>query len=336
MADDVGAPPFLRPGWFEAWWRAFGSGQLDIATLRRAGRLVAVLPLRRRRGALLSPTNWHAPGFGPVGEPASATVLIRRVFAGLGRTHRVSLSLVDPAAAETDIWRAALEAQGFRVLTRSPGRWAGVEIDGDWCGYERALSRNTRSGLKRGRRRLDQAGQVSFDQVDGTEDLERLLAEGFAVEASGWKASRGTAIGSRPETERFYRDLAGWAARTGRLRLAFLRVERRPVAFEFALEDGGVHYALKSGFDPTYAACSPGRLVIHRSLELAFGRGLTRFELAGVEPYKLAWANSFRDLIVFQAFAPSPAGLAGWAAFRYGHPAAKRVVASLPSRRSIG
>ena len=66
LAEQTKASPFRRPGWIVAWWRALGKGALEILTIRRDGRLVAVLPLGRQFGALSSTTNWHTPDFGPV------------------------------------------------------------------------------------------------------------------------------------------------------------------------------------------------------------------------------------------------------------------------------
>ena len=100
-------------------------------------------------------------------------------------------------------------------------------------------------------------------RLDGRDGLDSLLTEGFAIESAGWKAAGGTAIVSRAETEGFYREVAAWAAQRGWLRLAFLRLDGRALAFEFAIEEGGVYYALKSGFDPAYRAFSPGTLLIH-------------------------------------------------------------------------
>ena len=65
LADAVGASPFVRAGWISAWWRAFGSGTLEIVTARSGnGHLSGVLPLHRRYGAVRSTTNWHSPEFG--------------------------------------------------------------------------------------------------------------------------------------------------------------------------------------------------------------------------------------------------------------------------------
>jgi CelD/BcsL family acetyltransferase involved in cellulose biosynthesis len=329
LADRLRAAPFLRPGWIAAWWAAFGKGTLELFVRRRGGELVGVLPLYRCRGLLLSPTNWHTPRFGLLAEPQDSSRFVEQILLASGGARRISLAFVDSNREELLTWRFAAEAHRFRVLTRTLVRSVAVEIDGDWDAYERALSRNLRGNLRKSLRRLGAAGKVSFESLDGREGLDSLLTEGFGIESSGWKGARGTAIAATPETERFYRALAVWAAERGWLRLAFLRLDGRALAFELSLEENGVYYALKSGFDPAYRAFSPGKLLIHWTLEHAFELGLSRYELAGVESYKLSWANTFRDLALFQAFPPSPAGLIDWAAFRYGRPVARWTLAAV-------
>jgi CelD/BcsL family acetyltransferase involved in cellulose biosynthesis len=329
LADRVQAPPFVRPGWISAWWRAFGNGDLEIFTLRQRGLLVGLLPLCRFRGALRSPTNWHTPGFGLLAEPDISPEFMQQILLNSGRARRISLGFVDPSSADIEAWRSVAEAQRFRVLTRTQVRSAFVELNDDWDAYQAGLSRNLRGGVRRSLRRLREAGTVSFEIVDGREGLDLLLTEGFRIESSGWKAARGTAILSRSEIEGFYREVGAWAAQKGWLRLAFLRLDNRALAFEFAIEDGGVLYALKSGFDPVYRAFSPGKLLIHKTVKHASSAGLVRYELATVEEYKLAWANAFRNLVLFQAFASSPAGLVDWAAFIYGRPLAKRAMGAV-------
>ena len=43
LADRVGAPPWARPGWVEAWWNAFGSGESSLTT-SSGGGIAGVLP----------------------------------------------------------------------------------------------------------------------------------------------------------------------------------------------------------------------------------------------------------------------------------------------------
>jgi CelD/BcsL family acetyltransferase involved in cellulose biosynthesis len=324
LADRTHAAPFLRPGWLEAWWKAFGSGALEIHTVRQDGRLSGVLPLYRRAGVLRSLSNWHTPSFGLLADSTAAhRELAHSLFAR--RHRRVSIGFLDAERPDMANVREAAEAAHRCVLVRALERSSYVRIDQDWAAYEHALSRNLRGDLGRRLRRLSEEGRVSFESSNGSERLDELLDEGFRLEALGWKGAANTAIVSRPHTHRFYREVAAWAAERGWLRLIFLRLNGRALAFDYCLVAEGVHYYLKGGFDPAYARFSPGRLIVHSSLERAFSDGLSRFEfLPGGEPYKFAWANACRDVTLLQAFLRSPLGLVDWAAFAYGRPLAKR------------
>jgi CelD/BcsL family acetyltransferase involved in cellulose biosynthesis len=330
LADRTKAAPFLRPGWVAAWWSAFGAGALEIVAARRGGRLVGLIPLTYRRGSLESATNWHTPEFGIVAEDGAAALeLATALFARSPR--RVSLSFLNSANTDLDMCRTAAGAQSYLVLERTLERPPFVTIEGDWAAYEGQLAANVRRDLRRRRRLLEQEGKVSFTVDDGMEQLEERLQEGFRVEGSGWKGESGTAIVSRPETRQFYSDVARWAAERGWLRLAFLRLDGRPLAFQYGLEDDGVYYFLKGGYDPAYARLSPGRLLVRAMLERSFSDGLTRFDFGGTgELFKLEWANGARELVRFQGFARSPVGLLDWAAspvFTYGPPVVRRVLA---------
>ena len=73
LADRAGAGPFLRPWWFRSWWRVFGNGEPRIVTLRRGGRLAALLPLYANSGHRLhSMTNVHSCHFGTLAEDVPA------------------------------------------------------------------------------------------------------------------------------------------------------------------------------------------------------------------------------------------------------------------------
>jgi len=328
LAERVGASPFLHPGWVEAWWRAFGRGALALCVVRHApsGRLAALVPVRRARGALASPTNWHTPEFGWLAESAdSARALCAALFAG--RARRVALGFLAPAQAA--LLAEAAERARYRVLRRTLQRSPWVALEGDWASYERGRGKNLRGDLGRRARRLADRGAVTFEEHAGAEsaaELERLLARGFALEAAGWKGERGSAIASQPATARFYAELARWAAARGWLRLCFLCLDGRALAFDYCLQHAGVHWMLKTGFDPACAELSPGKLLRRERLARAFAEGLRAYELLGAEePWKLAWATGTRERELVQAFAPSVLGRLDHSLFAYGRPLARRV-----------
>jgi CelD/BcsL family acetyltransferase involved in cellulose biosynthesis len=321
LADRAGAPPWARPGWVEAWWSAFGSGGLDFLTAYSSdGRLSGVMPVARRRGRAEAVVNWHSPEAPIVG---GAEALAAKLFGGRPRSALLQHLPEDALGA---MRAAALDAR-YRLLERAGERSPYVEITGSFDDYLARLDRHHVKETLRRRRRLENEGTVEFTVEDGRERLDELLAEGWPVEGSGWKRESGTAIDSQPETLAFYTEIARWAAARGILRLAFLRLDGRAIAFELALEDNGVYAILKGGFDVELRKFGPGGLITHDELQRAFELGLRRYEFLGTdEPYKTVWTPAVHERRVLQAFAPTPLGLAERAAYTYGRPLAKRML----------
>ena len=323
LADRVDAAPFLRPGWMVAWLAAWGEAPRILA-VREAGQLRAVLPLVRQRGVLSSAANSHTPLAGAVAEDPSYLHQIARavVAARAPRTDLRSLEPDEPLLAEM---RAAALARGHSMIERVTDREPYVDLTGGFEEYEAGLPRKHRKELRRMQRRLEDEGDLVFEFADGRERLDALLDEGFAIEGSGWKTEAGTAIRALPEARRFYTEVARWAASRGCLRLAFLRLDGRPLAFDFCLEAGGAFYALKGGYDVEYRRFGPGSLLTYESLRRAFENGLESYEFLGSDdPYKLQWTSTTRERVRLQVFSRSVGGRGQAAAWRYGRPLLKR------------
>jgi CelD/BcsL family acetyltransferase involved in cellulose biosynthesis len=323
LAERTGAVPFVRPAWVAAWWRAFGRGRLAVLVLRRGGELTGVVPLALRAGVRAAPANWHTPSFAPLAEDErDHEDLARALFAG--RTRRVELRMIPADHPTLAACRAAVRRSGWRLIERTLESSPYLAITGDWERYAATRRPDFLADTRRRRRRLEEHGLVTVEYADGTERLDALLDEGFPVEGSGWKTSQGTAILSRRETESFYREVAHWAAGRGWLRLAFLRVDGRTVAFQYNIVALGVLHHLKGGFDPAYARFSPARLLAFEVIQDAFRQRLERIDYLGQsEEYKLKWASATQDRQLLQAFPRAPAGTVEWAAFAHGRPLAR-------------
>jgi CelD/BcsL family acetyltransferase involved in cellulose biosynthesis len=321
LAERLVAPPFAYPGWFAAWYDAFGRGEPRVLAARTAGSLAAVLPLERHRGVLRAAANWHTPLFCAPAEPGALPELAAALLDL--RARRRDLLMLDPADPLLPLLRTPRAVE--RVVARQP--W--VNATGSWEDYESGLGRKMRKELRRQRRRLEEQGEVRFEFAGGGERLEGLLEEGFGIEGSGWKSERGTAIASDAAVGRFYRGVARWAHARGWLTLAFLRVAGRPVAFDMHIEAGGSAYVLKGGFDPRWARFSPGSVLTHESLRRAFeSPELHTYEFLGSDDaYKLAWTAATRDRVRLQSFPATPPGAIERLAWTRGRPLAKRALA---------
>jgi CelD/BcsL family acetyltransferase involved in cellulose biosynthesis/3-hydroxyisobutyrate dehydrogenase-like beta-hydroxyacid dehydrogenase len=334
LAERLRATPFLRPDWFAAWSRAFTNGELELLAARRGRELCGVLPVHKDGRGVRSASNWHSPLFGALAENQDVRrALVQHLFTSDPR--RVTLAFLGSETDDLGQCRQAAAEAGYRILTRVLQRSPYVAIDRGWDDFEQQRGRSVRD-LPRRLRRLEKEGRVEIEVADGTERFDELLAEGLAVEPSGWKANRGSAIVSSLDTRNFYTEVARWAAERGWLRMMFLRLDGRALAFQYNLMQHGVWYYIKGGYDPAYARFSPGRLLIRAAIEHAFSLGLDSYEfLGGDEPFKLEWTTTTRERTLFQAFAPSPAGLVGWSVYAHGRPLAKRICPE-PVARLVG
>lgn len=335
LVERLGATPYVRPEWVAAWWRAFGTGELKILTLRREGRLVGLLPVARRHGVISSLTNYHTPQSELLAEDAGVAYrLAQALFAG--KPRRVCLAGLSAFGAGLNACRqAALEA-GYRIWVHPYQTSPYLRIEGGWERFEaRPGSSSRAASLHRSLRRLSRQGRVSMDIVSGGDGLSDALQRAFAIESMSWKGARRTAIQSRPETTRFYTDIARWAAARGTLRLFFLRLDRQPLAMLYALVEHSVCHLLKSGYDVRYQQFSPGRLLMRSVIEHCFATGLRTVEFHGdAEPYKLFWTTNAHRLKRFDAFSPSLTGRLSLAAHVHAREAAKYLLHCCGRRRN--
>src|SRR5215212_4209232 len=293
LARQTRASPFLWPGWISAGWNAFGAGQLWILTAYENGRLTGVLPLHRSHGALSSATNLETPLFGFL---ATSELVVKQLSHALfsEKPRRVDLSYFYPTDAEVSLAHAAADAAGYRTYADSVQAAPYITIDRAWDEYESGLRRKFRSELRRRRRRLEEEGRITLEVFDGTESLDELLEEGFRVEGSGWKGA--TSINSDPAKLRFYTEVARWAAEHSWLRLYFLRLDGRTLAFDYCLECNKTLYGLTTGYDPAYSRFSPGKVLRYLMLARAFSEEISTCDFGMFEPWKREWTNAYYEL----------------------------------------
>ncbi len=325
LCNETGATPFQRPGWILPWCSAFANGDAIFVSAVEDGRLVGVLPLRRRFRLVASATNWHTPLFAGV---ASSLQVEEELLAVAAQQGSALVLRFVPEHSPTAVAFAPVcrDRAGMSVRSRSQLDSPRVEISQPWDEYEKGLSKSMLKTLRRRARRLEEMGQVEIEVVTGTEFAEERLDEGLALETAGWKGRRGTAIATDATLRRFYLEAVLSAARAGRLSLAFLRLDGRAVAFHLDFVDGNILYGLKGTYAEDLAQVSPSRILRHERIKQAFADGLQAYEFLGAdEPYKADWANALTRLETLEAYSSSPAGRVLELANTHGRASARRL-----------
>jgi CelD/BcsL family acetyltransferase involved in cellulose biosynthesis len=307
---------FLRPQWVIAWWRAFAEegDKLALWYVRSNGRLSGILPMMLRRGKLRSAMNYHTPSSGILAEnDASAQALVHAVLVD-GDASEVVLAGLDSTGPDPGVCRSAALAAGQRVLVLPHERACYIDTRDGWNAYSKKLGKEFRAEIRRYRRRLEERGAVTFEINKGEQNLPALLDTAFAIEAAGWKQRSGTAIRSEPRVERFYAEIARWAAAEDMLRLCFLRVDGIPVAMLLALEYRGKWHLLKTGYDEQYHRSSPGTLLLHDIIQHCYDHDIARIELHGdAQVHKRRWRPDSRLVQRFHLFPATVPGHIAWA-----------------------
>jgi CelD/BcsL family acetyltransferase involved in cellulose biosynthesis len=331
LADSIDAPPWCRPGWFEIWLEHFADGPPVVFSCRRKGELVGVLPMVENGRHLLAPINEETSDFRPVAIDRSVAEELWAATFDVGATT-VTVSKLPGDLEFLEPLLAGAEKARARIVGRSVHSSPFLDMTDDWNDFEKKLSSNWRQGLRRKRRQLEKAGRLEVEVNDGSECFDELFNEGLQVEPSGWKRETGTALIADEKARTFYESIARWAATRGWLRMVFLRLDGRAIAFRLDLETRTTYYHLKGGYDPEFAFASPGNVLAAAVIESAFSRRLRRFEFLGAaESHKLRWTQTTRDLRLIRVFDRSLAGDAGYFLYKYARPIVARFRSRSPA-----
>jgi CelD/BcsL family acetyltransferase involved in cellulose biosynthesis len=231
-----------------------------------------------------------------LGSPATVIVIESMQAAGVNR-----------AAVETELLR---RKACFSLVQQPFAPFVDLRSS-SWEQYYSALHPKLRNNLRKGRRRAERDGALSFEVIRRPDSLEALLTELLDVEFRSWKGAQGTAMKCDPRSERFYSAVAEWAMARDSLAIFVLRLDGRMVAFDLCVIGGRTIFALKTGFDETAAArFSPGNLMRAQLIESLYRSGeFDRYDFLGLcFPWKLEWTPLSNTLAWMEIYPPTVAG----------------------------
>jgi CelD/BcsL family acetyltransferase involved in cellulose biosynthesis len=112
--------------------------------------------------------------------------------------------------------------------------------------------------LRRQRHRLAEHGAVHFEVARSPQDVMAAIETFLALEASGWKGERGTALLKVEGDAAFIRRATKALAETGQCEIVTLRAGETPIAAGVVLRHQNRAFFFKLGIDERFAKYSPG------------------------------------------------------------------------------
>lgn len=307
---------FYRPEWAQAYLQAFEpKAEVVLISAWAGGTMRGILPLVSRRISmsglhivqLTLPANVHSLRASLTictGEE-SVTVLkaLWQATKDLPQWHLIDVAnVVDGSALDRLV--ALAQKDGYRIARKRTSQTLYLPIENSsassiseksgaqppWLAGTRP---KFRSHLRRAKRQLEEQGTTALKHY-GAADPE-ALEKFYALEASGWKGSEGTAIKCDPLTRQFYDVIAQAAARDGYLSLDFLELNGKPIAGHFGFNLRGRYFLAKAGYDEAFRRHGPGQLLVNEILSQTPQRGLHEFDFVGPATWdESRWASARR------------------------------------------
>ena len=289
-----GAAPFASPRWLLPWWRQWGTDRSRVATLRRDGRLAAVLPLY------------------VLDEPGGPKLLPM----GAGTGDYLD-ALAEPDVGVSALLAAALAASPDAAVCDlieipSGGRLLGVEPPLGWRARWRQDSTcpvltpvltlgetlgnvpaGTRRKLRMARHRAERAGGYAVETATA-QTRPALFDALVALHHARWESEGEPGVLADPRVLAFHHDAQPGLLGAGLMRLLVLRIRGQVAAAILQLLQAGRVLFYLAGYDPTLAYHSPGTLLLGWALEQAAAQGREAHFLRGSERYKYAWGAEDR------------------------------------------
>ena len=267
---------YYLPDW-ELAVNASARGRTDVAALSAwgnassahngAARLIGLLPVISmwRAYRLPLPALASADPYGTLGTPpldrdmaddAAARLMRQARRAG---AHALILRDVSLDGAAIKAFDRVLQRDGLRPRVLQSHLRACLDATRDADELLRdALGSKKLKELRRQRNRLAEHGAVGFEVARTREEVAPALEIFLALEASGWKARRGTALLQDESDAGFIRRAAVALAASGQCEIVTLRAGDSPVAAAIVLRHQDRAFYFKLGVDERFAKLSPG------------------------------------------------------------------------------
>jgi perosamine synthetase len=311
LVDQSTPEPFYRHEYIAAFLGNFlPLSPVRIVTGRdREGRLTAALPLVRGRGSicgigtreLASPTNVHSLRFDLIADDASHPEIpggsARALFRHLRADQSWDVLKLTDIPEGGKAWEIYDEARaaGFPVGAWESQRSPYIDLPPTHAELMEGLSQKFRANLRRRRKRLAEAGEITVERLTGDAISLRDLEECLVMEAAGWKGRNGSAANQSEAIHGFHRELLACPAQRARASLYRLKLSGKPIAFHYGLTSNGVFSLVMTSYDEAFRAYSPGHLLTEEVLKDCVAQGLREFDFLGCDlPWKLEWTKSVR------------------------------------------
>ena len=287
--------PFQHPQWYDAWYVAFAGAEgvaplIAVVTDASTGEPAVLLPLIRRRQnniaivefADLDLTDYNAPILGSAAprDARAVRALWRSLLSALRRMpDRADLIRLRKVPVDLDGKPnplALLDAAGPCALNGNL-----VATGEDYDAWRYTLEKTVRKELERSWRVFTRDPAASFAIVTDTDEALRILSTTEVQQGTRMQSLGLNYILNDETCAAFYRNLVRDGVGNGYALVSVLKVGDEVVATLLGIRTGSHYVMIRiSNAGEKWSNCSPGRLIIERTMAALHKDGVRAFDFS--------------------------------------------------------
>lgn len=292
----------------------FPEDRLVLATVRDSRKnLVAGLPLisRQKKGFYLSLQSvsncWWTSNQLVVDCPLDTFSAIEGLVTALEncRPSSVWLDWIPIDNHEWNLLSQAFQKRNWAIAARRRFEVGLTRLQGDWNSFEMQLSKNTRKRARSQWKQILQAGCVELEVFTGgnASETDRAFSMAMEIESRSWKQREQSSITCSKEAHRFYSHAVSRLSSLGALRIFFLKLDGRLIAFDLGEYNRSCYRSLKISYDEQYSCLSPGHVLNQMTM---------RYFLEGGDRDGMAEPMAEQETVMIDSVGPMNQAIRSW------------------------
>ena len=282
------ATPFQRPEWIVSWAETFLPECVTTIEVRSGNMLVGLAPWliypRGEERVLAFMAGGISDYLDLLVDPEFENEVVRAIFHAIQELDLwTTLDLTDLSV------NSVLHRAAFSQPATPHDQCSSLRLPATRDELLQHLSKRQRANLRQAHSRIQKAGAARVE-VAKAETLTEFLEDLFRLHATRWLRDGQSGVLADEKMKAFHRKAAPELLAKRILRLYRLRLREQTVAVMSTLLDRATVFCYLQGYDPEFAALSPGTYLMFAVMEDAILSGMSKFDLLrGEEAYKRHW-----------------------------------------------
>jgi len=298
--------PYLTYQWFTTAWECLDNDkELHIIVVKDDGEIIAIVPFLILRKKFLGISFNKLSFIRNANTPFQDFILTTKKEESIAlilnylkeKSHLWNLIELDEMRTDSitiELLKNICSANKLFYFEKFKHNSWYLPLEHTWEEGLAKLKSKTRKEFKRKLNRLERLGDLKLEIVTDIEQINKHLKIFFDLHERTWKG--------REQNSELYFQIAKIFSNENKFFLYTLLLNNNPIAYLYTIKIDKILYGIKTTYDPSYYAFSPGIVLFYKSIEQMYNQNdIEEFEIGrGEEQFKRDWTDlSYKQILLY-------------------------------------